>query len=108
MLIEEGHGPILDAQPLPDAVAKQIAAIENRDGRLVAAFYYAPGAVDLSEIYPESFPPDIYYLDRIPTRIDMRENVVNFGITLLLGGLMGFVPGVLAALRPPLKAIRHD
>lgn len=54
------------------------------------------------------FPPDVYYLDRIPTKIDAGENAVNFAIVLALGSVAAIVPGVLAALKPPLKAIRHD
>lgn len=54
------------------------------------------------------FPPDVYYLDRIPTKIDAGENAVNFAVVLALGSLAAIVPGGLAALRPPLKAIRND
>ena len=54
------------------------------------------------------FPPDIYYLDRIPTRIDQGENLVNFAVTLGFGALAGLVPGISAAFRPPLRALRHD
>jgi lipoprotein-releasing system permease protein len=54
------------------------------------------------------FPPDVYYLDRIPTRIDFQENVVNLVIVLALGSVAALVPGVLAALRPPLKSIRYE
>lgn len=54
------------------------------------------------------FPPDVYYLDRIPTRIDVQENVVNFAVVLALGSVAAIVPGVLAALRPPLKSIRYE
>lgn len=54
------------------------------------------------------FPPDVYYLDRIPTRIDAQENVVNFAVVLALGSVAAIVPGVLAALRPPLKSIRYE
>jgi lipoprotein-releasing system permease protein len=54
------------------------------------------------------FPPEVYYLDRIPTRIDPGEIVFNFAVVLGLGAIAAIVPGVLAALRPPLKAIRHD
>jgi len=54
------------------------------------------------------FPPDVYYLERIPTRIDAMENVVNLGVTLALGSVMAIIPGVLAALKPPLKSIRYE
>ncbi len=54
------------------------------------------------------FPKDIYYLDRIPSVISWPENAQNFVVVLTLGSLAAFVPGFLAAFRPPLKAIRHD
>jgi len=54
------------------------------------------------------FPPDVYYLDRIPTRIDASENLQNFAATLVIGSLAAFLPGLVAALKPPLKAIRYE
>lgn len=54
------------------------------------------------------FPPDVYYLDRIPTRIDLVENLQNFVITLVFGGMAALIPGLMAAFRPPLRALRHD
>jgi lipoprotein-releasing system permease protein len=54
------------------------------------------------------FPPDVYYLDKIPTRIDVGENLQNFLITLLFGALAALFPGLLAAFRPPLRALRHE
>lgn len=54
------------------------------------------------------FPPEVYYLDKIPTRIDAQENVVNFAVVLALGSVAAIIPGVLAALRPPLKSIRYE
>lgn len=54
------------------------------------------------------FPPDVYYLERIPTKIDVAQNVFNFVAVLAMGSVAAIVPGMLAALRPPLKAIRHD
>lgn len=54
------------------------------------------------------FPPEVYYLDKIPTRIDLQENAVNFVVTLALGSLAAIVPGFLAAWRPPLKSIRYE
>ena len=54
------------------------------------------------------FPPDVYYLDKIPTRIDLAENLQNFVITLLFGAMAALFPGLLAAFRPPLRALRHE
>jgi lipoprotein-releasing system permease protein len=54
------------------------------------------------------FPPEVYHLDRIPVKFSMRDSLENFGITLLLGSGAAFVPGLLAALKPPLKAIRYE
>lgn len=71
---------------------------------------YINEAADLIHRYTgwHPFPPEVYYLDRIPTRIDVQENVVNFVVTLTLGSVAALVPGVLAALRPPLKSIRYE
>ena len=54
------------------------------------------------------FPPEVYYLDRIPSKIEWGENAFNFTITLVIGSVAAVVPGMLAALRPPLKAIRYE
>lgn len=71
---------------------------------------YINEAADLIYRYTgwHPFPPDVYYLERIPTRIDAMENVVNLGVTLALGSVMAIIPGVMAALRPPLKSIRYE
>ncbi len=54
------------------------------------------------------FPPDIYYIEEIPVRFVPAEMAVNFLATLLLGSIAAFVPGLMAALRPPLKSIRYE
>ena len=54
------------------------------------------------------FPPDVYYLERIPAQVEWRDIVENSGLTLLLGAFMAFFPALVAALRPPIRAIRYD
>jgi len=54
------------------------------------------------------FPPDVYYIDEIPVKFVPAEMIVNFGVTLALGAAAALIPGVMAALRPPLKSIRYD
>ncbi|MEZ6184524.1 MAG: FtsX-like permease family protein [Planctomycetota bacterium] len=54
------------------------------------------------------FPPEVYYIDRIPYKPSPTDTALNIAITLALGMVAAVVPGALAALRPPLKAIRHD
>jgi len=54
------------------------------------------------------FPPEVYYIDKIPYKPSPTDTAVNVAITLGLGAFAAFVPGVMAAFRPPLKAIRHD
>lgn len=54
------------------------------------------------------FPPEIYHLDRIPIRFSREETLQNFAITLTIGGAFAVIPAAIAALKPPLKAIRHD
>ena len=41
MAVEEGEPPLVDAQPLPDAVAEHEAGIEHRDDRLGARLQLA-------------------------------------------------------------------
>ncbi len=53
------------------------------------------------------FPPDIYYIDEIPVKFVPQEMAVNFLATLALGSVAAFVPGLMAALRPPLKSLRY-
>jgi lipoprotein-releasing system permease protein len=54
------------------------------------------------------FPPDVYYLERIPTKIVPGENLFNFVAVMLLGSFAAVLPGFIAAMRPPLRAIRND
>ncbi|MCA8923071.1 MAG: ABC transporter permease [Planctomycetes bacterium] len=54
------------------------------------------------------FPPEVYYIDKIPYKPSPSDTAINVAITLTLGMLAAFIPGILAALRPPLKAIRYD
>ncbi|MGE0706736.1 MAG: ABC transporter permease [Planctomycetota bacterium] len=54
------------------------------------------------------FPPEVYHLDRIPVKFSLEETLGNFGLTLLLGSAAAVVPGTIAALKPPLKAIRYE
>lgn len=54
------------------------------------------------------FPPEIYYIEEIPVKFVPSEMLVNFGVTLALGAAAALIPGVMAALRPPLKSIRYD
>lgn len=54
------------------------------------------------------FPPDVYYLDRIPTKIVASEIAEDFIITLTLAAIFGLIPAFIAALRPPIRAIRYE
>ena len=54
------------------------------------------------------FPAEIYYLDFIPVKFDLQDTLMNFAITLGLGSIAALIPGLLAALKPPLKAIRYE
>jgi lipoprotein-releasing system permease protein len=54
------------------------------------------------------FPPDVYYLNEIPTKIIPRELAEDFGITLALAAVFGLIPAFIAALRPPIRAIRYE
>lgn len=61
---------------------------------------------DLTGWHP--FPPDVYYLEKIPARVEWPEVVVNGVVVMLLGAFFAFVPALIAALRPPIRAIRYE
>jgi lipoprotein-releasing system permease protein len=54
------------------------------------------------------FPPEVYYLERIPSKIYWSELGVNAIVTLGLGFVFSAFPALVAALRPPIRAIRND
>ncbi len=54
------------------------------------------------------FPPEVYYLERIPSKIYWSELGVNAILTLCLGVGFSVPPAIVAALRPPIRAIRND
>lgn len=54
------------------------------------------------------FPPEVYYLERIPALVETREIFINVVITLVCGLFSALLPAVVAAWRPPIRAIRHD
>jgi lipoprotein-releasing system permease protein len=54
------------------------------------------------------FPPEVYYLDRIPMKFGLKDTLVNFSVTLILGASAAFWPAILAAFRPPLRSIRYE
>ena len=54
------------------------------------------------------FPPDIYYLDRIPVLIDRAEVAVIVGGTTAAAMLLALIPGLWAAKLNPLQAIRFE
>ncbi len=54
------------------------------------------------------FPPEVYYLEKIPSKIYWSELATNAVITLILGFGAATLPAIIAAFRPPIRAIRHD
>jgi lipoprotein-releasing system permease protein len=54
------------------------------------------------------FPPEVYYLEKIPFKYEWQDQLINFAATLFLGGALAFYPSLLAALKPPLRAIRYE
>ncbi|MBI3724039.1 FtsX-like permease family protein [bacterium] len=61
---------------------------------------------DLTGWHP--FPPDVYYLEKIPARVEWPEVVINWVIVMFLGVIFAFPPALIAALRPPIRAIRYE
>jgi lipoprotein-releasing system permease protein len=54
------------------------------------------------------FPPEVYYLERIPARVEWRELLINTAITLVCGVVFALIPAFIAAGRPPIRAIRYE
>ena len=54
------------------------------------------------------FPPDIYYMDRIPVAIKLRDLVMITGFTVLGGFLGSLLPALWAARQDPIGAIHSE
>lgn len=56
----------------------------------------------------ELFPRDIYYLDRIPVYLDLRDLLFYLLLTVLLGLVASLLPAWWASRRDPIRAIRYE
>lgn len=56
----------------------------------------------------EVFPPDVYYFDSIPARINVIETVVIIGCALLISTLASLYPAWKAARMEPVDALRYE
>lgn len=54
------------------------------------------------------FPPDIYYLDRIPVSITLWDLGLIAGFTVLFSFLGSLLPAIVAARQSPIKAIHYE
>lgn len=54
------------------------------------------------------FPPDIYYLDRIPTRMRATDWATVLVPAFVFGYLGSLLPALWAARRDPVKALHHE
>ncbi len=54
------------------------------------------------------FPPDVYYLDRIPVSIKLRDLGLISSLTVLFGLLGSLLPAYWAARQDPIEAIRFE
>ncbi|MCA8962050.1 MAG: ABC transporter permease, partial [Planctomycetes bacterium] len=54
------------------------------------------------------FPPNVYYLSRIPIHHRWQDWALILGSTLLFGFLASVIPARYAASRDPVKALRHE
>jgi hypothetical protein len=54
------------------------------------------------------FPPDIYYMDRIPVATKTSDLAQITGFTVLFGFLGSLVPAIWAARQDPIQAIRFE
>lgn len=56
----------------------------------------------------EVFPPDVYYLDRIPVKFQPVDLAIIIGFTVVVSLLASVVPAYRAARRDPVSAIRYE
>ncbi|MBI1882736.1 MAG: lipoprotein-releasing ABC transporter permease subunit [Chlamydiae bacterium] len=56
----------------------------------------------------EFFPKDVYYLDKIPTLLDVRQSLLVAGSALVLTVLAAFYPAFQASRMNPVEAIRYE
>lgn len=54
------------------------------------------------------FPPDVYYLDRIPVRIEPAEVFQHVGLTIMIALILAAGPGLWAANLNPIEAVRYE
>lgn len=54
------------------------------------------------------FPPDIYYLDRIPAFLRWQDVILVCVPTLVFGFLGSFLPALWAGRRDPIRALHHE
>ncbi len=54
------------------------------------------------------FPPDVYYLSRIPTKMRFTDWSIVLGPALAFGYLGSLIPALWAARRDPVKALHHE
>jgi len=56
----------------------------------------------------EVFPPDVYYFDSIPARINISETAIIVGCALLISILASIYPAWKAARMEPVDALRYE
>jgi len=56
----------------------------------------------------ELLPPELYFLNELPSRTEASDVLMIVGLVLLLCLTGGSLPAWLAARRPPVEALRHD
>jgi lipoprotein-releasing system permease protein len=54
------------------------------------------------------FPPEVYYLDRIPTRLRGEDWLLVIVPAIVCGYLGSIVPALWAARRDPIQALHHE
>jgi len=54
------------------------------------------------------FPPEVYYLDRIPTRLRAEDWLLVIVPAIVCGYLGSIVPALWAARRDPIQALHHE
>ena len=54
------------------------------------------------------FPPDIYYLEKIPAHLRWQDMVLVCAPTLIFGFLGSFIPAMWAGRSDPIRALHHE
>ncbi len=56
----------------------------------------------------EIFPPDIYFLEKLPSEIDFHSILIVFGVSLLISAIASYIPAMRIAKMSTFRALRYE